>query len=193
MKNIILLIITIFFLTSCEKENKLSDKEIAQYISKGKEIGKATVKKLGSNLMTHMKQGGPAQAIPFCNVKASPLTLEVAKKYNVSIKRTSHKIRNENSNPNETETAILKKYLASLSNGEKIKPIVKKDETGKVHFYAPIKLEAKCLACHGTIGKEVTQKTDSILKSLYPNDKATGFKVGDLRGMVNITFNKPIN
>ena len=190
MKNIIILIIAIFIFTSCKKENKLSEKETAQYISKGKEIGQITVKKLGSNLMKHMKEGGPAQAIPFCNVKASPLTLEVAKKYDVNIKRTSHKIRNENSLPDETEKAILKKYLASMSNGEKLKPTIQKDEAGKVHFYAPIKLEKKCLACHGTIGKEVTQKTDSILKSLYPNDKATGFKVGDLRGIVNITFNK---
>jgi len=190
MKYLIILSLSILFFTSCTKEDKLSDAEIASYITKGKEIGQITVKKLGSNLMKHMKEGGPAQAIPFCNAKASPLTAEVAKKYNVSIKRTSHKIRNENSKPNATEKNIIKKYLAAIENGEKLKPTIKKDNTGKVHFYAPIKLQQKCLACHGTIGKEVTHKTDSILKSMYPNDKATGFKVGDLRGIVNITFNE---
>jgi len=172
---------------SCQKD--LTDKQKEEYAIKGKEIAQSTVKKLGSNLMKHMKEGGPQQAIPFCNTAANPLTKEVAEKYNVSIKRTSHKIRNENNKPNEKEDEILNQYLASLLKGEKLKPIVSKDQGGKVHFYAPMKLEAKCMACHGTVGKEVTIKTDSILKSLYPNDKATGFKVGDLRGIVNITFN----
>ncbi len=187
MKKIISLlsIITILF-SSCQKD--LTDKEKEEYISKGKEIAQTTVKKLGSNLMKHMKEGGPQQAIPFCNATANPLTEEMAKKYSVSIKRTSLKIRNEENKPNEAEETILKQYLASISNNEELKPIVSKDKAGKVHFYAPIKLEAKCLACHGTIGKEVTVKTDSILKALYPNDKATGFKIGDLRGIVNITF-----
>lgn len=188
MKYLFLFLITIF-ITSCTSD-KLSEKEKQTYITKGKEIGEATVKKLGSNLMEHMKKGGPQQAIPFCNVKANPLTMEIANKYNVSIKRTSHKIRNENNNPNETEETIIKQYLESITKGGKLKPIVEKGKNGKVHFYAPIKLEGKCLACHGTVGKEVTKKTDSILKILYPNDKAIDFKIGDLRGMINITFNK---
>jgi len=31
-------------------------------------------------------------------------------------------------------------------------------------------------------------RTDSILKSYYPEDQATGFKEGELRGMWKITF-----
>jgi len=177
--------IAIFF-SSCQKD--LTDQQKEEYVIKGKEIAQATVKNLGSNLMKHMKEGGPEQAIPFCNTTANSLTEEVAKKYNVSIKRTSLKIRNENNKPNKDEEEILNQYLASLSKGESLKPIISKDKTGKVHFYAPMKLEAKCLACHGTVGKKVSVKTDSIIKSLYPNDKATGFKVDDLRGIVNITF-----
>jgi len=189
MKQVISLlsIITVLFL-SCQKD--LTDKEKGEYISKGKEIAQTTVKKLGSNLMEHMKEGGPQQAIPFCNAAANTLTEEMAKKYSVSIKRTSLKIRNEKNKPNEAEETILKQYLASISNNEELKPIVSKDKAGKVHFYIPIKLEAKCLACHGTIGKEVTVKTDSILKTLYPNDKAIGFNVGDLRGIWSLTFTK---
>ena len=188
MKKIVSLLgIIIILFSSCQKE--LTEKEKSNYIIKGKEIAQMTVKNLGGNLIKHMKEGGPQQAIPFCNTAAQPLTEEVARKYNVLIKRTSHKIRNENNKPTKAEETILKQYLTLISNNNKeLKPIVSKDKEGKVHFYAPIKLEAKCLACHGTIGKEVTTKTDSILKALYPNDKATGFKTGDLRGIVSITF-----
>ncbi len=189
MKYLFLLSFIVIFVTSCSSD-KLSLKEKQAYIAKGKEIGKATVKKLGSKLMEKMKAGGPQQAIPFCNVKAMSLTEEMANKYHVSIKRTSHKIRNEKNKPTEVEKVIIEHYLTTISKGEKLKPIVKKDVAGKVHFYAPIKLEGKCLACHGVVGEQVTSKTDSILKALYPNDKATGFKIGDLRGIVNITFNE---
>jgi hypothetical protein len=190
MKKLIILLISISLFTSCKKEEKLTDTQIAQYIAKGKEIGKATVHNLGSNLMKHMKSGGPKEAIPFCNTNVSKLTNEMAKKYDVTIKRTSHKMRNDKNNPNENEQKILDQYLAQIKKGEQLKPKVIKETDGKVHFYAPMKVQAKCLACHGTIGKQVTSKTDSIIKSLYPNDKATDFKDGEFRGIVNITFNK---
>lgn len=185
------LIISLFAITlllSCS-HNSLSDKEIKEYTIKGKEIGKATIKKLGSNLMQQMKSGGVQQAVPFCNVAANPIITEMSKKYNVDIKRTSHKLRNENNKPNKDEKKIIEDYLVSISKKEELKPIISKDNDGKVHFYAPIKMQKKCLACHGTLTKEVTFKSDSIIKSLYPNDKALGFKEGDLRGVLNVTFN----
>jgi len=186
MKNLLIIIIAVFSFVSCKKEAGLSTEEKKQYIVKGKKIGKATLQKLGSNLMIQMKAGGTKQAIPFCNVAANPLTKEISDKYNVSIKRTSHKIRNEENKPNNDEQTILNTYLAQIEKGEKLKPMVKKDKNGKVHFYAPIKLEAKCLSCHGDIKNTAT---DSIIKSFYPNDKAIGFKNGDFRGVLNVTFN----
>lgn len=189
MKKLIIVLISISLFTSCRKEEKLSEKEIAKYIAKGKEIGKATVQKLGSNLMQHMKSGGTKEAIPFCNTNASELTNEIAKKYNVSIKRTSHKIRNEKNSPNTNEKRVLEQYLAQINKGEQLKPKVVKENDGKVHFYAPMKLKAKCLTCHGTVGKEVSKETDNLIKSLYPNDDAMGFKENSFRGIVNITFN----
>lgn len=183
MKTLITLIFTVTIL-SCTNTS-LSEKEIKSYTIKGKEIGQATMQKLGNNLMQQMKTGGVKQAIPFCNVAAIPLTEELSKKHNVSIKRTSHKLRNENNKPSLEEERILKKYLNAIEKNEKIQPTVLKGKNGKVHFYAPIKTQKKCLACHGNVSK----KTDSILKIPYPNDKAIGFKKGDLRGLMSITFN----
>ncbi len=189
MKHLFLLSFIVALITSCDSD-KFSEKEKQVYIVKGKEIGKATLKKLGSNLMYHIKTGGTKEAIPFCNVKADILTTEIADKYKVSIKRTSHKIRSKKNKPNQEEEAIIKHYLSLVTKGEKLKPIVKKEKDNKVHFYAPIIAEGKCLMCHGVVGEQITSKTDSILKVLYPNDKATGFKVGNLRGVLAVTFNE---
>jgi hypothetical protein len=44
-----------------------------------------------------------------------------------------------------------------------------------------IETEPACLACHGSqIGPEVA----AVLAEHYPRDRATGFAVGDLRGLL---------
>jgi hypothetical protein len=58
-------------------------------------------------------------------------------------------------------------------------------EDGVYYFYKPLKIQAVCLNCHGdknAMDKALVEK----IKQLYPNDKATGYKGGDLRGVVRI-------
>ena len=69
-----------------------------------------------------------------------------------------------------------------------ITPIVEVDNNNNKHYYAPILLKANCLACHGKVDEFISVKTDSIIKSLYPDDKAVGYNEGDLRGIWSITF-----
>lgn len=167
-----------------------SEKEKQQYTEQGKEIAQATFKELSSNLMVQMKAGGPAQAIPFCNVQAVPIAEELSKKYNVVIKRTSNKLRSCENEPSERELEIMDQYEQLISENKELKPIVEIDKDQKKHFYAPIKIKANCLVCHGKVNETMTVKTDSIIKSLYQFDIATGYNDGDLRGVWSITFNK---
>jgi hypothetical protein len=187
MKKILFFTLIAFITSSCS--TSLSQKEIEEYTEKGKEIAGTTANSLMKNLSEKMEKGGIAEAVPFCNTMAHPLTDEMANKYDASIKRTSLYVRNKKNEPNQAEIKILNQFETSFSNKEPLKPVVTLDESGKPHFYGPILLQKKCLACHGTVGEEVNIKTDSIIKSYYPNDKATGFKEGDLRGIWSITFN----
>ncbi len=189
MKKLLFLSLTILITASCS--NSLSDKKKKEYSLKGKEIAEATAKNLVTNLSQKMKSGGVSEAVPFCNSMANPLTEEIEKKYDVAIKRTSLLIRNEKNKPTEGELIILNQYKNSFIDKDTLKPIVNLDNAGKPHFYAPILLQKKCMTCHGTVGQEVTVQTDSIIRSYYPDDKATGFKEGDLRGIWSITFNSP--
>jgi len=187
MKNILSLIgVTIILLSSCQKS--LSEKDTKEYTAKGKEVALSTSEHLEGQLIKSMKEGGTARAIPFCNTMAMPLTEEMSVKYSTVIKRTSYKVRNENNAPTKDETRILGTYRKLIEANKQLKSIVERDKSGSPHFYAPILLQQKCLACHGEIGKNVTVETDSIIKSLYPHDAATGFKEGDLRGIWSIAF-----
>lgn len=185
-KTIGILSIVLLFFASCQEG--LSTKEKENYTAKGKEIAQATFKRMAGEVEKNMKEGGVSQAAPFCNAHASDLTVEMEEKYNVTIKRTSQKLRNEANAPTEEELLVLKQFETSINDGIALKPNVTLDEKGLPHFYAPILLKDKCVACHGVLGETMKHETDSIIKVLYPNDKAVGFKEGDLRGMWSITF-----
>ena len=188
MKNILgLLGVAVFLFTACQKE--MTEKEKSEYTIKGKEIAMATFKKLGGELEKKMKEGGVSKAAPFCNANAGTIADEVANKYKVTIKRTSDKLRNKENAPNSEEKTIIKRFQRLIAEGENLKPIVEKDKDGHPHFYSPIKLKKKCLTCHGVLGETMKHEADSIIKSLYPNDKAIGFKEGDFRGIWSISFN----
>ncbi len=186
MYKVAVIFVSIVFLSSCSKS--LSKKEVEQYTIQGKEIAQTTAKKLGGIMGEKMKDGGVKEAVPFCNAEALSLTEEMSVNYNVNIKRSSHRLRNEKNKPNDEENIVINNYNKLFSEGEKLKPIVGLDASGNPHFYAPILLQKKCLACHGEIGVDVTKKSDSIIKSYYPKDLATGFKEGDIRGIWSITF-----
>lgn len=189
MKKTIILIALISFSTfACQ--NGLAEQDKKAYAQKGKEIAQSTAKLMGGEVVKRMKEGGVAKAAPFCNANASILTDEMSEKSNVSIKRVSDKYRNEKNAPNKREAEILAQLRELIASGEKLYPIVEEDEAGKPHFYAPINVQQKCLSCHGIIGESMKHEADSILKILYPNDRATGFKEGDLRGIWSIAFNE---
>lgn len=185
MKN---LLIVLVFVAMVSCGNSLTDKEKQEYSNKGKEVAQASFEALSEKLTEQMKMGGTVQAIPFCNIEAMPLTQQLSEKHNVTIKRTSDKLRNQKNKPTERELEIINNYHKLISSKQAVKPIVEVDSNNKKHFYAPIILKANCLVCHGKVEEFVTVKTDSIIKSLYPNDKAIGYNEGDLRGIWSIAF-----
>lgn len=184
----ILMIILLTILSSCTKS--ISKKDIRSYTLQGNEIAQATQKTLGSNLSQKMKNGGVEAAIPFCNTMAMPLTAKMEAKYEVTIKRVSSKIRNEANSPSRAELKTIEIYQDLLLSGRGLDPVIEDNNENKIHYYAPILMQKKCLTCHGVLGAELTAQTDSLIKSIYPNDKATGFKEGELRGIWSITFTK---
>ena len=170
--------------------DSLSTKEKEVFLKKGSEIAQATLKELSGHLIQQMKLGGPEQAIPFCNIQAMQITSKTAKIYDVTIKRTSNKIRNPENIATDRELEIIKEYQSAIDSKKEIFPKIELDIEGNKHFYAPIKINSKCLSCHGEIEKKLSVKTYSLIKIKYPKDKAIGYKDGDLRGIWSITFDE---
>jgi hypothetical protein len=139
---------------------------------------------LSSNLTAALSQGGPTNALPFCSVKAGPLTASAAPSADLEVRRVSHKARNPKNKATDTEFAVLQRFHAAWQHGEKPSPVVATNASGNYVFYAPIGItNAICLVCHGRLNLEVQPETMALVRTLYPDDQATGFTIGDLRGM----------
>jgi hypothetical protein len=159
-----------------------------QIILKGDNASALLVKKLGGELKIQMQTNGAIGALHFCSQNALSLTEQVAKETKTSIRRVSINERNPVNKVTANETALLKTWEDLLKNGQPLPPyeIVNLSQNTAI-YYKPIMINNEaCLKCHGNVEGELAK----AIKAAYPEDKATGYKMGDLRGMVAVTIER---
>jgi len=154
----------------------------------GKEIAIQSKLALGKNLMQAINERGVAGAVEFCNTAAIPITDSMAQMHNTSIKRVSDKNRNPDNKANQSELLYIKNAKKELAEKADIKPQIK-EENGKWVGYYPILTNAACLKCHGS-SEEIDKTALAKIEQLYPEDKATGYKENELRGIWVIEMEK---
>lgn len=120
-----------------------------------------------------MSSGGPAAAIEVCRRQAPKIAKEVGRQHGLSIGRTSFKLRNPDNQPPAWAKELVEQRIAE--------PTFLELENHSTGALLPIRLNAQCLACHGPPEK-LADDVKQQLAQRYPNDQATGFQDGDLRG-----------
>ncbi|SMG43462.1 Protein of unknown function [Marivirga sericea] len=136
-------------------------------------------------------EDGYKGAAEYCSMNAYPLTDSLAKEYKVFLKRVSSKYRNPNNAPSDLERQVLDAYEYSVEQDDEIGSNVQFIRPGDTILYnKPIRIPSElCLNCHGS-PSQISDEIKTILKEEYPQDLATGYKVGDLRGMWSLKFLK---
>lgn len=195
-RNIVVIVITVFLLASmCRPSHKnkvdlvaLSQDEKEVFLTKGKKIAGLTFSALSSQLQRAIATSGISGAVQYCSVSAIPITDSLSRANSVVIKRTSEKLRNPANQGSLQETEVLKEYQIRAAKGSDLSPIIRPVDETHVAFYAPIIANDFCLNCHGSPGGEIAQDDLDLITRLYPNDQATGYLSGDLRGIWSIVF-----
>lgn len=189
IRQCLFLLVVLFALTACgqtstqedetAKWQKTSPENLTSDTRDLFERAEQSRKTLGKRLMARvsevMASKGPPGAIDACNLEASGITDSVGEEYNVEIGRTSHKLRNPDNEPPSwaREFNFIEKRVDEQ--------VVLRKGDERLAVLTPIHLKKKCMACHGPenqIAPEVKRKLDKR----YPDDRATGFREGDLRG-----------
>jgi hypothetical protein len=151
------------------------------------------VKKFGGSLKGElqgaMKSGGPVKAIQVCNSKAPGIARDMSHSEGWDIGRTSLKLRNPMNQPDAWELKVLNDFEARKTAGEdpakmEYSEVVEINGEKSFRYMKAIPTDKVCLNCHGAELKPAVSKE---LNMLYTEDKARGFKAGDIRGAFTLS------
>lgn len=145
--------------------------------------------KLKDELGAAMKAGGPLNALTRCHDQATPLTDLVGNETGWDAGRTSLRVRNPDNAPDSWERSVLEDFERRLAAGEPAAGLeheatVKVGDSRYFRYMKAIPTAELCTVCHGT---SINPELQAHIRTLYPDDRATGFKVGDLRGAFTLT------
>lgn len=149
---------------------------------------KALVSEFSGQLKPRLQQaiaeGGPASAIGVCATEAPVIAANLSRESGWVIKRVSTKNRNTEAAPDHWEKAVLSDFAAQLADGVDPQALVFSQNTEEGFRFAKAQVvEPLCLTCHGA---NIAPDVAEALRKQYPEDLATGYALGDLRGIFSL-------
>jgi hypothetical protein len=179
-----LLALSLAAVTPAVAQDAAADPQAAR-VAKAREAIKGLAEGLKEKLVGAMTAGGPVAALGVCKTDAPKIAAERSAAAGMTVGRTALKVRNGDNAPTDTERKVLEQFVKDIASGAdamKLEHAAIVEDGGKTSFLymKPIMTAGKpCLACHGS---EMDPAVSAKIKELYPNDQATGFNAGDLRG-----------
>lgn len=149
---------------------------------------------LTASLMTELgaalEKGGPVEAMRVCSESAQRVTEELSQREGIVVRRTALRLRNRANRPDEFERAWLTRAEVAVAEGRAPEPVyevVDRAGDGKeLRHLRPILFPGGiCSQCHGSAA-EIGPEVKALLRQRYPDDRATGFAPGQLRGAISV-------
>jgi hypothetical protein len=149
-------------------------------------------KQLKSELVSAMQSSGPTGAVRVCNERAPEIASELSGDA-LRVGRTALRVRNPANAPDAFERDVLERFAARIEKGADPASLVHREvrETDGRRigrWMKAIPMQPECTACHGTA---VAESLAATIDRLYPEDRATGFEIGELRGAFTVTVELP--
>lgn len=146
----------------------------------------------GAELLAPYKQGlqealrsglseSAIAAIGACQIQAPNIAQSLSHD-GVRVGRASDRLRNPANVAPDWVEPIMQGYMADPSDR---KPKSVRLSEDKVGYAEPIVLQPLCTVCHGGA---IAEPVASRINELYPEDRAVGFKAGDLRGVFWVEY-----
>jgi len=173
-----------------ESNHNAEDTRLPDLMKSTKEVVDPMPEKLKTVLVNEISLNGAVKAIDVCSVKAPAMAKAASEKTGWEIKRVSLKNRNPKGSADKWEKRAIRDFEQILAANSDA--VMEKGEIvsmqGKQYFrYAKgLKTAKECLLCHGKeeiISIEIKEK----LKEVYPKDRATGYDINQVRGIISVT------
>lgn len=185
MRRLVLPLLSALTLSACASSEPAGDRaRMADEAQARSEIlADRFQKELLSALTAAMAAEGLQRAIGVCSSIAPALAAQLSEESGASVRRTALRTRNPAAKADATEQRVMASWAADpLDHNGRPKRWTAKTG-GEYRYMRAIPTMPMCLACHGeNIAPEVT----AAIREHYPEDQATGFAPGQLRGAFSI-------
>ena len=146
------------------------------------------VKRFGATLKPELAKaiqaGGPAHAISVCAEKAPAIAQNLSRETGWMVKRVSLKARGATAVPDAWEKMVLEQFDRRQAGGESADQMAYSEVVdGSFRFMKAQGVEAVCLNCHAA---EIRPEVEAALRQKYPDDKARGYILGQIRGAFSL-------
>lgn len=164
--------------SASEAENTILEQEAAA-------LAQRFVGQLKPQLKQAMTEGGPTLAIEVCSSMAPKIADSLSAESGWLVKRVSLKSRNASrAQPDSWERGTLQQFDKRQAAGEAAMAIHYGETRGKQYRYMQAQgVDAICLVCHG---EDLTEPVRATLEKYYPDDWATGYSLGQVRGAISL-------
>jgi non-ribosomal peptide synthetase component F len=179
---------TITLAAACHSFVIASEPDKQALEAEARDLASQFVGQLKPQLKQALGEGGPTRAIEVCAGVAPGIADALSAQSGWTIKRVSLKSRNASrAMPDPWEQQVLEQFdrrqavgeaAAGLSYGEVA--------NGRYRYMQAQGVEAVCLLCHG---QELSQPVRATLEQYYPDDWATGYSLGQVRGAISLSKN----
>ena len=164
-----------------------------EQIATGREVSGRLFASLMTTLQQKISEEGPEAAIAYCRLEALPITARIADEFPEvkNLRRTALRVRNPANTPDATDRAVLEEWQENWQPGRPPQPalreVIATNGQTEIRYYQPVPVMATCLTCHGN-AETIAPAVRTAIRAAYPEDQATGFADGDLRGAIVVTF-----
>lgn len=179
---VVTLAVSVLMLGACQSR---VNEPAPDLVVKGQALSAQFVATLQPTLQAAMQAGGPVNAIQVCAVEAPRIAAELSAASGWTVNRVSLRARNQRSAvPDSWEAEVLADFDRRQLAGEPVAQLnVAETVNGEFRYMQAQAAGALCLTCHGT---DISAEVQSALNQHYPQDMATGYMGGQIRGAISV-------
>lgn len=161
------------------------EKDLATRTGEAQVLVKRFVGQLKPQLQQAMAEGGPAHAVGVCAEVAPTLMDELSAESGWTVRRVSLQPRNaERAVADAWEQQVLEQFAEQQAAGTPASELRHAGTEGERFRYMQAQgTEGLCLTCHG---ENLSPAVQEALQAHYPDDRATGYQAGEVRGAISL-------
>ncbi|WNK01458.1 DUF3365 domain-containing protein [Thalassospiraceae bacterium LMO-JJ14] len=190
MRAFFLLLLTLLILNAVPANGRAA--EMDAYIAEAEKV----LQRLRGEMMQEMvnaQQHGPAAAIDVCRHLAPEINSKIEQETGWTLRRTGLRVRNAANAPNDDEKSLMQAFELKAMAGQppqllRTARIIEQDGEKVFHLMQAVPMLDTCQGCHGS---NIDPETQKRILELYPDDDASGYALGDIRGAFSLY--KPVD